>query len=288
MTADCSLIFTRMHSLAFPAKTDFLSRINVVVAFLTCLLFLAASLLVEGVSAQDMLAYTYKAKNLLPADFGYTDRSWEMALRKMNDRLDEHPDDPDLLLQRAISYREYGARRALLLRRRDWKRSRQDFEALLAQDSTFKDVLYQYGMLQRYDGEFDSALQLMHMQVALNPEMEHVTPALFRLYHQFLHEKNSVEVNLWLQRHPSEFASFFEAEQMRKAGRLREADNRLVELVKTARDIPLQPLLLARAPHLLCAGRRENSGVLCHAGNRRHCKQDAGQARSGGPEIHPQ
>lgn len=227
----------------FPTKQigmyTYLTCVFIVLGFTHCI--------TENARAQDRLAYTYKARNLQPADFGFEDGSWEKILRKMNGRMADQPDDAELLLQRAIAYREYGVRRALVLRKRDWKRSRQDFENLLAKDSTFKDVLYQYGILKRYQGDFDQALRLLHRQLEVDANAVHVSVALFRLYHQFLHEKESEEVGLWLKSNPSEYASFFEAELLRKSGELKEADVKLSAVLKRARSIPLQPVLLARA-----------------------------------------
>ncbi|MFK7845611.1 MAG: tetratricopeptide repeat protein [Rhodothermales bacterium] len=212
-----------------------------------CCVFILAHLTPGAAAAQERLAYTYKARNLQPIDFGYEDGSWEKILRKMNGRMDESPDNPELLLQRAIAYREYGVRRALVLRKRDWKRSRQDFDALLAKDSTFQDVLFHYGILKRYQGDFDQALRLLHRQLEIDEHAVHVSVALFRLYHQFLHEKDAQEVGLWLTNNPSEYASFFEAELLRTSGQLKEADAKLSAVLKTARSLPLQPVLLSRA-----------------------------------------
>ncbi len=226
----------------------------------------------DGRAAQDMEsqqraaytypAYTFKARNLKPADFGFEDRNWDAVLRHMNGRLDEHPDDSDLLFERAIAYREYGVRRALVLRNRDWKRSRQDFESLLQRDSSFNDVLYQYAILKRYDGEFDEARMLLQRQIALKPATSHAIVALFRLYQQVLHEADSTAAEAFIATLDQETVNFLHAMQARKTGRLRDADELLGMLIRNAllkktpvnnasvkrsRLLPLQPVLLARA-----------------------------------------
>lgn len=193
------------------------------------------------------LAYTYKARNLNPDDFGIEGRSWEAVLRKMNARFDEKPDDIGLLFQRAIAYREYGARRSLVLRRRDWKRSRLDFEALIERDSTFEDVLYQFAVLQRYDGHFDRALNLLNRQLALRSDQPHVYAALFRLYRQFIFERDQAEVASMFEGDSSSHAMFVRAELERKAGRLREADGMLSDLLQSLSGLPPQIVLLTRA-----------------------------------------
>ncbi|MEM8485235.1 MAG: hypothetical protein AAF564_06775 [Bacteroidota bacterium] len=196
--------------------------------------------------AQDVLPFEYKAKNLKPEDFGFQARTWEMLLRKMNGRMDEAENDMALLRERAIAYREYGVRRSLLLRKRDWKRSRRDFETLLASDSSYEDIHFQYGLLNRYEGNLEAAIAHYHTHLQLVPDAAYVHVALFRLYHQFLDEKPA-DVSRWIEANPSEYAAYLNAEQLRRNGQLPEADAALSTLLKEARHIPLQPVLLARA-----------------------------------------
>ena len=191
--------------------------------------------------------YTYKARNLRPADYGMSPKSWEGVLKICNARLKENPDDPETLLLRAVAYREYGVRRALLLRARDWKRSEADFATLFSIDSTFQDLHFQYGQLKRYKGEFEHALRLMHTQVDLRPELPYVAPALVRLYRQFLLEKDAEVVQTWLDAHPSGYATFFEAEMLRRSGQLLDADEKMSALLLNRRGLSYQPILLARA-----------------------------------------
>ncbi len=198
------------------------------------------------VAAQEVLPFEYKAKNLKPADFGFEARSWEALLRKMNNRMDETPDDLALLRERAIAYREYGVRRSLVLRRRDWKRSRKDFETLLERDSAYTDVHFHYGLLERYEGHFPQAIERYHTQLELAPEAAHVHVALFRLYHHFLNASPE-EVPAWIEANPSEYADYLDAERLRLSGAFNDADDILASLLKDAQYIPLERVLLARA-----------------------------------------
>lgn len=192
-------------------------------------------------------AYTYKARNLQPEDFGVDERSWEATLRWCNKKLDENPADLDTRLIRAIAYREYGVRRALVLRARDWKRSVADFEKILAQDSLFKDVLYQYATLKRYKDDLDGALLMLHRQVDLKPDTPYAVHALFRAYRQMLHEEKPEYVSAWLDTHPSGYATFFKALHLMNAGEFREADGVLTTLMEHREGVPFQPIFLARA-----------------------------------------
>jgi tetratricopeptide (TPR) repeat protein len=133
------------------------------------------------------------------------------------------------------------------LRARDWKRSVSDFEKILARDSLFKDVLYQYATLHRYKGDFDPALRLLHRQVALKPELAHVRLSLFRTYRQLLHENDPVDVAARLEAHPSAQATFFKGVLLRRNGQHLEADAVLTHLMENRNGILYQPILLERA-----------------------------------------
>ena len=229
---------------------DIQSTFRAIVSGTYCLAFLLAVFALSAEAKPEdavPLPYTYKAKNLKPADFGYQERSWEAVLRKMNGQLAEDPGNADLLLKRAIAYREYGVRRALVLRKRDWKRSRQDFDALLARDSTQADLLYHYALLKRYEGHLGESILMLHRQLAIDRASPHAYVALFRLYYQLVHEKEPAEVTAVVESGPEEYKAFVEAALSRKGDRLREADNRLSSLIRDARGIALQPILLARA-----------------------------------------
>ena len=191
--------------------------------------------------------YTYRVRNWQPADYRVDERTWERTLAFCHERLDENPDDLDALLLRAVAYREFGVRRALLLRMRDWKRSEADFQALLAKDSMHQDVYFQYAHLKRYKGDLEEALDLMHRQAALRPDLPYVVPALLRLYRQFILEKKPADVDAWLEAHPSDYATFFRAGRFARAGALVRADSILSDLLLRRRQLPYPPILLARA-----------------------------------------
>ena len=79
--------------------------------FIGCLVWgIVLSFSASSLFAQQVLPYEYKARNLKPADFGFEGHTWEMLLRKMNNRMDEADNDLALLRERAIAYREYGVR----------------------------------------------------------------------------------------------------------------------------------------------------------------------------------
>ncbi len=100
--------------------------------------------------------------------------------------------------------------------------------------------------MNRYEGNHEAALRHYHTQLRLQPDAAHVHVALFRLYHQFLNEQPE-QVPAWIEANPSEYAAYLNAEELRVSGQLEAADDVLSTLLKEARVMPLQPVLLARA-----------------------------------------
>lgn len=191
--------------------------------------------------------YTYKVKNLKPQDYGLDARTWEKAISMLKGRLDADARDTEALYLRAIAFREMGIRRALVLRTRDWKRSTADFEEVIARDSLYSDVLFQYGLLKQYKKEFDEAFELMHRQQELKGTKGYIEASLFRLYRYVLVEHPPGDLEAWYAKHSSDYSRYFRADEMRRTMRLREADKMLAEQLKGQLAIPVQPLLLSRA-----------------------------------------
>ena len=191
--------------------------------------------------------YTYKVKNLKPRDYGIDAGNWERALSMLNRRLDANTRDDEALYLRAVAYRETGIRKALVLRTRDWKRSTEDFEQLIARDSLYRDVLFQYGMLQQYKKEFDKAFQLMHRQQEVGEAKGYIESALFRLYRYFFIEHAPADLDLWFSEHVSPYTRYFQAEVLRRKGELEKADRMFANLLEKQVDLPPQPVLLSRA-----------------------------------------
>jgi len=191
--------------------------------------------------------YTYKVKNLKPRDYGIDAGTWEKALSILNRRLGNNEQDVQALYLRAITRREMGIRKALILRKMDWKRSTEDFEQVLAKDSLYHDVLYQYGLLQQYKKEFEKAFELMHRQQRLSGKKGYIEASIFRLYRYFFTEQPPSDLEAWFGEHDSDYARYFEAEVLRLNGESEKADKLLGDLLKKNLAIAAQPILLSRA-----------------------------------------
>ena len=222
-------------------------------------LFLFSWLLFAPSFQQEAQDYQFKAKNLKPFDFGVDESSWEKAISQMNKRLKNAPDDKDALLLRAVAHREMGIRRALLLRKIDWQKSTADFEEILAQDSTFSDALFQYGLLLQYKRNFDGAITLMKRQQELNGHEGYIEAALFRLHRYFIEDKPASDVNTWFDANPSDYSAYFKGELLRKKGEHDAAKTVFSELLTKKMDMPVQPVLLSLARINYASGNSEKA-----------------------------
>ncbi|SHK69156.1 tetratricopeptide repeat protein [Rhodothermus profundi] len=127
------------------------------------------------------------------------------------------------------------------------KTSRKHFEWVLARDSLYRDVLYQYALLYRQDTNYARAITLAEAQVRLRPDLDEAAIGLFRLYHSFLNHTDLEKAGRWLAQHPTGYARFFEAERLRRLGQLQEADRAFRRLQQTDVGWPPQAIALARA-----------------------------------------
>lgn len=125
--------------------------------------------------------------------------------------------------------------------------SRQHFEWVVARDSLYQDVLYQYALLYRQDADFAQAILLGEAQVRLRPDPDNAAVGLFRLYQSFLNHTDLEKAGRWLAQHPTDYARFFEAERLRRLGRLQEADAAFQALERPDFPWPPQAIALSRA-----------------------------------------
>lgn len=204
-------------------------------------------LLTFFVSSDPPDEYTYKVKNLKPADYGIDAGTWEKALSILRSRLKTDTLDTEALYLRAVTYREMGIRKALLLRTRDWKRSTLDFESVIAKDSSYRDVLFQYGLLQQYKKEFEQAFDLMHRQQEITERKGYVEAAIFRAYRYYLLEHPPDDLNTWFADNETAYTHYFQAEEARRKGDLEKADTLLSTQLDGISEMPVQPILLSRA-----------------------------------------
>jgi tetratricopeptide (TPR) repeat protein len=161
--------------------------------------------------------------------------------------LDREPKNLDAMYHRGICYRETGKFKAFLLRDLDWKNSQKYFKRVLAQDSLYRDTIFQFAQLRRYDEKYEEAILLGHRQIRLKPDLIEGQRGLFRLYQYLLDNRNEEEALKWLQAHDSEHSRYFIGETYRRNGKLDSAKVLLSEWLASAPTITMIPAYLSLA-----------------------------------------
>ncbi len=172
-------------------------------------------------------------------------RDWGEALDAANRGLDL--DDGNLTFHyvAAIARREIGS--GLLSRSSAWRSSRRHFEWILNRDSLFEDVLYQYALLERYQGNRDRALELARAQIAKKPGLPGPQIGIYKLYRYFLGVENPAGVRAWLTGQPGELPRYFAAEAFRREGNFAAADSILMVLLQNPGEVSPQAVRLSLA-----------------------------------------
>jgi tetratricopeptide (TPR) repeat protein len=129
----------------------------------------------------------------------------------------------------------------------DWARSRKHFGWILARDSSFEDVLCQFALLLRYEGDRDGALDMDSSQIVRKPELVGPQVGRYGLFRYFMFTEDSTEFVRWLEGLPGSMPRYFRAETFRRHGNFAAAESILTLLLKTPGDVSLQAVRIALA-----------------------------------------
>ena len=132
----------------------------------------------------------------------------------------------------AICNRETGKAKAWLFRDADWRASRDNFRWVIARDSLFEDVLYQYALLLNCDKDYTGAIQAGIAQVRIRPHIDIARLGLFKLYRSFVVNDGKSAIS-WLAPQLGSEQKFFLAEGYRRAKNIAGAEHILDSLVRT-------------------------------------------------------
>ena len=174
------------------------------------------------------------------------EKQWDDAKERLHKIIKDAPDHIEAHYYRAIAYRELVKFRTFN-QGRHRKGAEEDFRWVIERDSLFRDVFHQYALLRRYSDAYAEAIDLVHVQVALKPDLDEAQHELFRLYRSYLNHTDAAEAHAWLERKGGTHAAYFAGEALRRTGRLDEADARFRDLLSRPLSIPPQPVLLSRA-----------------------------------------
>ena len=155
------------------------------------------------------------------------------------------PGNPEALYRRAIAYRESGKHKGTVPRWLDWRRSERLFSQLVNKAPHYRDVLYQFAVLKRYDKAFVKAIRLGENQVRIKADEFIHRRRLRRLYLYFLDNTDPNDALKWLRRHGTEYARYFEGEALRLAGRTARADTVLQAWLASDPSLSVIPAYLS-------------------------------------------
>lgn len=168
--------------------------------------------------------------------------AWRRAIRVLDRIVDAEPENLTAYYYRGIAHREDNAATS------KQQASTADFEFILARDSLFRDVLYQYALAQRYlvDG-LPRAIELCEAQTRLRPELDKPKQDLFNLYRYYVRTTPAERAQNFLGEIASEYAEYGRAEVLRRQGQRKEADRIYGQMIRRSLAMPFQPILLSRA-----------------------------------------
>jgi len=210
------------------------------------LLVLGVWLAPQGVAAQGGQNVLAQARDAVWA------QAWAEAIDLLDGVIEQDPENLEARYLRGICYGERGkhpTRPVTFL-----GRGEKDFQFILARDSLYRDVLYQYALLARYRRNnydpaagFHEAIRLGHEQIRLKPDLAHAQAGLYKIYWRMLVETNLDKARSWLKKQQTDHAAFFLAEVYRRKGWLRPADQAFERLLSRPTSFSKTALWLGRA-----------------------------------------
>jgi GWxTD domain-containing protein len=168
------------------------------------------------------------------------EEEWGDALDECEDILKENSRDVAARYYAGISERELGSQRAGPMRAMAWRRARKHFEAAIAIDSLFKDVLYQLGRLMEYKEEWPEAIALARHQLLVRPDQVGAQIGLFHMYRHYIAVTSPDDALPWLLHQGDDCARYFAAEVLRRTKQFPEAEAILVDLLRRPSEVPVQ------------------------------------------------
>jgi GWxTD domain-containing protein len=185
------------------------------------------------------------------------EEEWGDALSRSEDLLTVNPVDVAAHYYAGICERELGAQRAGPMRKMAWDRARHHFEAAIAGDSLFQDVLFQFARFSEYDAEYPEAIALAERQILARPDQVDAQIGLFHIYRHYIADTDPEDALAWLQSRGDDYGRYFAAEVLRRTRRFPEAESLFTLLLKNPSVVPPQACYLSLA--LIFASQKDDA-----------------------------
>ncbi len=129
----------------------------------------------------------------------------------------------------------------------DWGKSRMHFIWILDRDSSFEDVLYQFAILLRCEGDRDGALGMDSAQTVRRPDLVGPQVGRYKLFRYFMVTEDSSDFMGWLGRLPGSLPRYFMGETFRRHGNPAAAESLLTDLLHHPGEVSPQAVRLSLA-----------------------------------------
>ncbi len=186
---------------------------------------------------------------ILPTDLqaarqAVASQEYERAVQLLDEFLESDSNHIEGRYLRGIALRERGRSPTLKNRlQRLLARSAADFEFVVAQDSAYQDVLFQYAILKRYKEDLEGAITLGEAQLKHQPDLDYVLPRLLSFYWRYVVTTAPEKARLWLRSQSGPLSPLFVGRAYERQGMYDTAEAIYTEDEDTAET----PLLLAQA-----------------------------------------
>ncbi len=181
---------------------------------------------------------------------------WPLSKPWLDKVLDKSPENKEARYLMAICYREDALNRDQITRRILQHNARKHFETVVSQDSSYKNVLYEYSLLYRNEYEFEQAIDLCLAQLRRKPFLQEARYLIFRLYDSFLYHGGESALNVfkntddyqinWLKKRRSDYDRYFLGEKYRRIGKLASADSIFTALLAKPLHFSKTPIRLSQ------------------------------------------
>ncbi len=132
---------------------------------------LLVCLLLLGVPLEEARADQGHGGGVEEAVAAMEEQRWGQAIRLLDAVIQKHPAHLEAHYLRGICYGERGKHPTVQSRLGDFLgKGQEDFQFILDRDSLYRDVLYQYALVRRYDNDYQEAIALTQAQIRLKPE----------------------------------------------------------------------------------------------------------------------
>jgi tetratricopeptide (TPR) repeat protein len=181
------------------------------------------------------------------------ERNWKEALAFSNQVIEIDRENVTAHYIAAVASREIGAFAfrepgySGPSRYGDWGQSRKHFTWILERDSSFEDVLYQFALLHRYEGDRDGAMALDSVQIMKRPDLLGPQVGRYTLLKYFMVTEDSSNFITWLEQQPGSLPRYFMAETFRRHENFAAAESLLTELLYHPGDVSPQAVRLSLA-----------------------------------------